>query len=623
MSISSTQDKYEISPSDLNQSIVRVVFVSGVVIWSFINSAAVSISDALSFDYFVLSANYWLFSLAFFTWTLFVLRKVSAESILTIMTRAVGIIADLGAISAYTAISGQHGVILYPIYLTCIIGYGYRFGIRYLYLSILVGTVFFSIALGINEDLSRTGSLVLAYYLGLLLVPIYLATLLRKHREVLERLKEVNEARSRFIANMSHELRTPLHAIISVTDILEEEAGTRSANKDDQQSKLRMVGDSAQHLLSLVNRVLDVASAEAGRGISAKFERIAFYQVFLTALRICEPKALEKNVAFYWYIDPNIPEFILSSGEHLQEVLINTVGNAVKYTRSGYVSVRATVKSVNGASLLSINVVDTGIGISAKLLPTIFEPFTLGDDTAIREYAGTGLGLTITKQYVEYLGGKISYESTENVGTKCVIEFQISHAHEKRQHEKLSRLIPAVIVSPNKLAENEIEAFEFAGWHCKVTSNLDIDTENSEEAPVIFIDEYFEDRQDAVILRLGTIYPTSLLVTYAIDESHIYPKHLSYNCSVRRGNTNDLGMVRSLALAANKRRQKDSVEAAVARESPLEILVADDNSANLKTALLALESVGHSVVTVTSGDDVLNDRSGPQKLDSSLSEIFT
>ena len=288
-------DKYDIGPSDLNQSIVRVVFVSGVVIWSFINAGTDSVFEAMRFDYFVLSVNYWLFSLAFFTWTIFVLRRISAVSTITITTRAVGIIADLGAISAYTAISGQHGVILYPIYLTCIIGYGYRFGIRYLYLSILVGTAFFSIALGINQEISGTNSLVLAYYLGLLLVPIYSAALLKKHREVLDRLKEVNEARSRFIANMSHELRTPLHAIISVTDILEEEVGAKSDTESERRSRLRMIGDSAQHLLSLVNRVLDVASAEAGRGISAKFERINFYQIFLSALRICEPKALEKK----------------------------------------------------------------------------------------------------------------------------------------------------------------------------------------------------------------------------------------------------------------------------------------------------------------------------------------
>ena len=599
--------KYEISPSDLNQSIVRVVFVSGVVAWSFFHSNAETVNEALEFDYFILSISYWFFSVAFFGWTYLGIQEIVPRLYIKTTTRSIGIIADLGAVSAYTAISGHHGVILYPIYLTCIIGYGYRFGIKYLYLSILVGTVFFSFALGVNEDISKTKSLILAYYLGLLLVPIYSASLLKKHKEVLERIKEVNEARSRFIANMSHELRTPLHAIISVTDILVEEADSVLESKRDRKAKLGMISDSAQHLLNLVNRVLDVASAEAGRELAAKFEMLNLYEVLLASLRICEPKAVEKNIAFYWYIDTSVPEYVSSSAEHLQEILINTIGNAVKYTKSGYVCVRVTAKRIGSTSHVSVNIVDTGIGISAKLLPTIFEPFTLGDDSAAREFSGSGLGLTITKQYIEYLEGEIFYESTEYVGTRCNIAFNFKDQEGALIKKGLPTNIPAVLVTPNEITEDERIAFERSGWNCRSTNDLHFVDMEDEFTQIIFVDEDFDDHHKVVIDELNRNYPNSLIIRYCSPESHPYPQHLVYNSSIRKCDVFDLRMINNLATTAFLNGRKDVVNSGPTNEPILDILVADDSPANLKTALMALESIGHSVVTVTNGEDTLSE----------------
>ena len=282
-------------------------------------------------------------------------------------------------------------------------------------------------------------------------------------------------------------------------------------------------------------------------------------------------------------------------------------GEAYEYTESGYVCVRATAVNIDTMCHVVINIVDTGIGISEKLLPTIFEPFTLGDDSAIREYAGTGLGLTITKQYVEYLGGRISYESTESVGTRCNIEIHIAHDAEKSNFENSSHLLPAVLISPNRLEEDEIAAFKVAGWHCEVKSGLNYRDISTKNPCVVFIYDCFEDHQDAIISKLLKIYPRSLLIRYATDESQYFPERLTYNSTVRAGNSKDLGMVWRVAIAANLGGQHALVKAVVAPDLSLEILVADDNSANLKTALLVLESVGHTVSTVTNGEAALNE----------------
>ena len=218
----------DIRPSDLDQAFVRVAFVSAVVVWSYVNAPASSPIEALHYKYFTLAFSYWTFSLLAYGWTYFFIQRVAPDSAALIASRIISIFADIGAISSYTAISDSFGVILFPVYLNSIIGYGYRFGVKYLYFTLAVAAVFFSIALLHNEYLRGSRELVFAYYLGMVLVPLYSASLLKKHREVLERIRDLNDARSRFIANMSHELRTPLHAIISVSDVLRETLNNRA-----------------------------------------------------------------------------------------------------------------------------------------------------------------------------------------------------------------------------------------------------------------------------------------------------------------------------------------------------------------------------------------------------------
>ena len=335
-----SQSKIDVRPSDLDQALVRVIFVSAVVVWSYANAPRSSPIDALDHKYFTLAFVYWTFSLLVYGWTYFFIQGAAPGSKKLLITRVLSIFADIGAISGYTAISGRFGVILFPVYLNSIIGYGYRFGVRYLYFTLVVAAAFFSIAMLQNPYIRASRELVFAYYLGIVLVPLYSASLLKKHREVLERIRDLNDARSRFIANVSHELRTPLHAIISVSDVLREAIDDVGVNRDWSHQKMQMISDSAQHLLGLVNKILDVAAADAGRIPARVRERTNVFAVGQTALRICQPRAQEQQIGYFWFFDADLPAWIISSGEYLQEILINTVGNAVKYTQAGHVQVR-------------------------------------------------------------------------------------------------------------------------------------------------------------------------------------------------------------------------------------------------------------------------------------------
>ena len=594
----------DVRPSDLDQSLVRVIFVSAVVLWSYANAPAASLIEALNYKYFTLAFAYWTFSLFTYGWTYFVVQGVREESRILLATRVISIFADIGAISAYTAISDSFGVILFPVYLNSIIGYGYRFGVRYLYFTLVVSATLFSIALMHNPYIRASRELTIAYYLGMILVPLYSASLLKKHRKVLERISDLNDARSRFIANMSHELRTPLHAIISVSDVLKETIDDANAHRENRHQKMQMISDSAQHLLGLVNKILDVASADAGKIPSRAREWTNIVVVTQTALRICQPKAQQQGIGFHWFFDAQLPIWIKSSAEYLQEILINTVGNAVKYTETGYVNIRFLLTELNGRQILSISIIDTGIGISSKLLPNIFEPFTLGDDSAARKYSGTGLGLTLTKQYVELLGGQIAFQSVEHIGTHCKISLPIDEWRDVEAFEVDTPLRQCLFFSPKPLRQGDLNVFREARWDCGQIDNSSLQDLGGSDATVIFIDSDLMSYQDIVFERLGVGRRPRLYVCYGSLEPS-QGQHPMINCTVHRGDVAQLRRLHDLARAALPFVDEQPY-LPVKVSHPQHVLLADDNPTNLATARMALESVGHKVTAVANGEAALS-----------------
>ena len=600
----SPHSKIDVRPSDLDQAFVRVIVVSAVVLWSYANAPASTPVEALNYKYFTLAFIYWTFSLLAYGWTYLFIQRAAENSKKLLLARVLSIFADIGAISGYTAISGSFGVILFPVYLNSIIGYGYRFGVRYLYFTLAVAATFFSMALLQNPYISSSRELVCAYYLGMVLVPLYSASLLKKHRQVLERIRDINDARSRFIANVSHELRTPLHAIISVSDVLKETIDDVHANREGRHQKMQMIRDSAQHLLGLVNKILDVAAADAGRIPSRQRERTNLVAVAQTALRICQPKAQQQAIEFFWYFDADVPAWIMSSGEYLQEILINTVGNAVKYTQIGHVHVRFVLKKANDMQMLSVSIVDTGIGISSKFLPNIFEPFALGDDSAARRYSGTGLGLTLTKQYVEMLDGMIEFESVESCGTHCQIYLPIEECREDHPAYDRESCKVCFYLCASPLSATEAVAFAAAWWECKVITIARLHEIGSAEARVVFIDSELVDYHETIFRKIESGLHTLLFVCYGrIDASQVL--HPRFNSAVSRGAVTQLRRIHVLESASLPYLDEEP-DTAGAVATPVRVLLADDNPTNLTTARLALESVGHSVVCVSSGEDALS-----------------
>jgi CheY-like chemotaxis protein len=258
---------------------------------------------------------------------------------------------------------------------------------------------------------------------------------MRLEAQVSERTRELriakdaavgaNRAKSTFLANMSHELRTPLNAILGFSNLLRKGDVSEMQRKED----LDIIHRSGEHLLGLINDVLDVAKIEAGR-ITVENGPCDLDNLIRDIIDMMRVRAGEKNLALHLVQSPEFPWYVHADCAKLRQVLINVLGNAVKYTEKGSITLLLNASPGNDSEhlLLSFEVVDTGIGIAAEDQARVFEAFVQVGKPAGQK--GTGLGLTITRQFVELMGGTIRVESTPGQGSLFRVDLPVERAQE-------------------------------------------------------------------------------------------------------------------------------------------------------------------------------------------------
>lgn len=271
-----------------------------------------------------------------------------------------------------------------------------------------------------NNIFSITGKNITYHNEPLLILSMSDVTLLEN---AMQEAKQANRAKSEFLAKMSHEIRTPMNAIMGLTTLMIE-----SKIKEKNIDYLTKIRNSSNLLLNIINEILDFSKVESGK---LELHNTSFKVVSLVdkLKNIFEVQSKEKNLNFSILVDQSLPECLIADQVRLEQVLINLLGNAIKFTHAG--NVELLIKSSNTkSSNIIFEIKDTGIGIAKEKQKLLFEAFVQADNSITRQYGGTGLGLSITKQIIELMNGTIELESIENEGTIFTIKLLLGYDNE-------------------------------------------------------------------------------------------------------------------------------------------------------------------------------------------------